>query len=906
MQPRSESTLRGPDPGAYAGAMTSGTCAPLSLSILALLAWAHAAQGADLFAGRIDEQNASQRLVGGPDAVGGIGDWALSNGTLCAVVADPEHEGYVLPTGGSLVDLGYCGRADDQFVIFEGLANLSRSQAPQWTDVETAATPSESHLTVTGERDGIAISTRFALDTERPEVLRLSTRLERRADGARLFAFGDTSIHYNGTLRPYVLARRGRSEGFHHRATGDAAVSDLIGAIVPIETIALIGSPAATKPISYALRITDARFEPRGGDARRVATFGLSTETVSFLGVLARPVWLGRNEHAGLLQLAQMPFMDLGIGDALVFEREIWVAQRTDAVAFTDALHADAAVVRGRVDDPSARIHVVRRDGSAVGFVAPDANGTFALRIPPGRYEARVRADAGRSATRPFEVATDDLDLGPLELPAAARVQLPADLAPARVAFRGLGDTPNPVFDDDHTDMRLGDQPKLAHVASSEVHLGGFDGDTDYVLLAPGRYGVYATRGPEFSVSQTEIEVAAGESLSLDLAPPNRVLETPGWISADLHVHAEPSDDSTVPMRTRLASFVAEGGEVIVSTDHDHVSDYAPLIDSFGLAARVRSVVGLEITSTVATPAAPFTAGHSNVFPLPYRPLAHRKGAIRSEGRRLRELIAAARRIPGERLFQLNHAREPGSDAISNEGAFFTHLSVGNGFDPALPLDAPTNRSLIERDPRSGLRDLDFDAMELLNGPSMSRYRNLRRDWFALLRQGERPTATGNSDTHTLRSAPAVPRNYVRMTDDAPETFDEAEFIANLKAGAAFVTTGPILEARFASEPTGGNARLLVTVRSAPWVPVSTLRVFVNGELAHERALQMVSGASVIEVDLRFERDAFVTVEVEGEADAVYAAVLPGFTPFAHTNPIFVDADGDGSWMPPGLADTAP
>jgi hypothetical protein len=52
---------------------------------------------------------------------------------------------------------------------------------------------------------------------------------------------------------------------------------------------------------------------------------------------------------------------------------------------------------------------------------------------------------------------------------------------------------------------------------------------------------------------------------------------------------------------------------------------------------------------------------------------------------------------------------------------------------------------------------------------------------------------------------------------------------------------------------------------------------------------------------LRFERDGFVTVEVEGAPDAAYAALLPGFTPFAFSNPIFVDADGDGSWTPPGL-----
>ena len=46
------------------------------------------------------------------------------------------------------------------------------------------------------------------------------------------------------------------------------------------------------------------------------------------------------------------------------------------------------------------------------------------------------------------------------------------------------------------------------------------------------------------------------------------------------------------------------------------------------------------------------------------------------------------------------------------------------------------------------------------------------------------------------------------------------------------------------------------------------------------------------------------TVEVEGDpmtgARGVYPAVAPGFTPFAFTNPIFIDLLGDG-FDPPGL-----
>jgi len=848
---------------------------------------------------QVTAENAPLLLPGGPDAVGGVGDWALSNGTLCAVVADPSHEGYVLPTGGSLVDLGYCGRGDDQFVILEGLANLSRSDAPRWTGVSPSATATAASVAVTGERDGVTIETTYTLETARPETLQITTRLERTGDGARVFAFGDASIHYEGTLRPYVLARDGTSQGFNHQDTGDATVTELVSAIVPLETVVLIGSHSAAQPISYALRITEARFERADGTRRPVATFGLATGTVTFLGVLARPVWLGGNDHAGLLQLAQTLFMDLERGEALVFERAIDVAPRNDAVAFTDALRRGSAVVRGRVSAPPAGAHIVTPDGGAVGFAATDELGDFALRVPAGRYEARIRASADRATTVRFEVAGEDVDLGTLELPAVGKVRLPDDVAPARLAFRGLGETSDPLFDDDDTGLRVGGELQPAHTASSNVHLGGIPADPRQVVLPAGRYRVLATRGPEFSVTQTEIEVSAGAETTLEIAAPQRVLETPGWIAADLHVHADPSDDSTVPMRQRLASFVAEGGEVIVSTDHDHISDYAPLIDSLQLGDQVRSVVGLEVTSSVSTPAAPFTAGHSNVFPLPRDPLGHRKGAIRSEGRRLRELIADARALPGERLVQLNHAREPGQSAIEAEGAFFTHLSIGKEFDRTLPLASANNGSLIEPDPETGVRDIDFDAMELLNGPWLSRYRSLRDDWFSLLLQGVRVTATGNSDTHNLRWAPAVPRNYVRVADDAPGNFREAEFIANLKAGESYVTTGPILDVTVEPpSPGSATARLMAQVRTAPWVDASTFRIFLNGQLIDERE---VPDSGSIELDLDLQGDSFVIVEVEGEPGDVYTSLLPEFVPFAHTNPFFLDADGDRRWTPPGL-----
>ncbi len=97
---------------------------------------------------------------------------------------------------------------------------------------------------------------------------------------------------------------------------------------------------------------------------------------------------------------------------------------------------------------------------------------------------------------------------------------------------------------------------------------------------------------------------------------------------------------------------------------------------------------------------------------------------------------------------------------------------------------------------------------------------------------------------------------------------------------------------------SGKRAVLTVGVRAAPWVPVSVLRIYRNGALDRELA---IDGSIVESFELEFERDAYVVVEVEGTARGDYAAVLPEFTPLAYSNPIFIDADEDGRWTPPGL-----
>ena len=56
------------------------------------------------------------------------------------------------------------------------------------------------------------------------------------------------------------------------------------------------------------------------------------------------------------------------------------------------------------------------------------------------------------------------------------------------------------------------------------------------------------------------------------------------------------------------AQAAAEGADLIVSTEHDRVVDYGPTLARLGLADRLHSLVGLEMTSSARSTRAPETA----------------------------------------------------------------------------------------------------------------------------------------------------------------------------------------------------------------------------------------------------------------------------------------------------------
>ncbi len=400
------------------------------------------------YAERITPENAADRRVLGSDSTGGVGDWALGNGVLCAVISDPSHESHLTDKGGVLIDLGRCGLDHDEWNTLETLLNMSRDQILGVSGVRPEPErPDGSVAIVTVARMlGLAIETHYVLHPDRPHALQIETRASRlpedetAGEAERAFLFGDVVLHGRRDLAPFTLAldagfrvRDEGSVGFAHPPVDPEDILTMVRAILPANLHVLVGGDVQQPGVAYGLRLVGARLESPDGPSDPLPQLAINGESFSMHGVFSRPFWLGGPE-VGWLELAQSIWMDIEEGETLVLQREILVGARADVAAVTDQLWPEGPLVRGRIP-PAARVHVATRRGTPITETRPDERGHFAFRVPEaGAYTLRVLAPAGRALERPIEVGSEGLGVGVLELPATGRVTLPRG-RPMRLVF---------------------------------------------------------------------------------------------------------------------------------------------------------------------------------------------------------------------------------------------------------------------------------------------------------------------------------------------------------------------------------------------------------------------------------------------------------------------------------------
>ena len=311
----------------------------------------------------------------------------------------------------------------------------------------------------------------------------------------------------------------------------------------------------------------------------------------------------------------------------------------------------------------------------------------------------------------------------------------------------GLLDFQGSVFDDDRGEGVYG--------IAKAIFMGP-DGDSGETCIEPGQYEVVVSRGPEYSLYSKPIVVSAG-ALTPTEAQIARVVDTTGFVSGDFHVHMINSPDSIVPKLDRVITFLAEGVDYLVATDHAFLTDLWPTIHDLGATDLISTSTGQEIT--------PQDYGHYNAWPLNIDPGRRSNGALdwakeELPGQDFRtlgkyclspgEIYDLAYQDPGEEVVQINHFNSGG-------GAGLNLLGIDTA---AVPPISNVDPGPFRLDPAiANLFDPDFDDHELLIGNDRGQiatfFNENLGDWFNLLNQGLLYVGPSDSDTHHLNMAQA-------------------------------------------------------------------------------------------------------------------------------------------------------
>ncbi|HUQ05865.1 MAG TPA: CehA/McbA family metallohydrolase [Kofleriaceae bacterium] len=494
-----------------------------------------------------------------------------------------------------------------------------------------------------------------------------------------------------------------------------------------------------------------------------------------------------------------------------------------------------------------------------------DASGRYRIAAPPGAYSVRCEG-VGRMA------GTDT----PATLVAGGEVTAavaPCATGTLAVSVRDDGNRPVPARVLIERTGSLEGGERIVYVGAS--------GDLS-VPVAPGTWRVSVSRGLEYDAFVgSAVEITDGQTTSLPVTL-TRVLDTAGWIALDTHLHSELSTDSTVPVDDRLRAVAAEGVEVPVSTDHDIIVDYAPVIEEIGLGAWLTSLTGSETTSMVW--------GHVNAFPLTPDPARTGAGSPRWLGRAPGEIFAALH-AGGERIVQINHPRQ----------------SSDNFFDA---IDLDTSTLMAGRDPEdlglpatANLDDLSFDAMEVANALADGDFEEVFADYLAMVTAGHSAAATGSSDSHDAGGFAGEARTYVYVGAgaDDPSTITADLIVDAIRARhvtvgtGAFVTAGVVTASGVSLPGDTADVRgeasvvLRVRVQAPPWQPIARVKIYRGAQLVDERTIDTAETAAVrFSADLTLPlpaADTFYVVRADpmGSGDPVIEGAMPAFT-----NPLFV------------------
>lgn len=906
------------------------------------------------------------QLIGGEGATGRVGDVLLQNDKLRVIIEQPGRTVGPFLSGGGIVDAdlrrpaGEPGRdVFGRMALTYGFGRLtSVRQVEILSDGSEGGPAVVASTGVDVEHDLISLETlinsiaglpvKFVVDAKQPVPVRGTTYyvLSPGEERVRMLTAYCNDGDKPAQMPLIELLDVGAFEIFNPGPCGETLglheldISDAECALAPSKWFGV-----QSDGVAYGLRSMSLKDPTRPVEANALLGYGgvlgAVIEGESLSGVISwtdasareRPgTFIVRGKKQGLYLRDFVVSRDLA-GVASVLE-----AADGNALGTLNA----TVTLPGGAAAASARINVKDDTGAMVGVLEADAAGRASTKLKPGTYTLSAALwgrviGADVQATLSAGGATDAaLSVGEghtlhVSVRDEAGAPMPAKLtvfcAGGPCAYTDV--TYKPYFLRDHTTM-----------GAAAIEFVPVSGELS-VLLPPGQYEAVVSRGPEYSTwpdtwptSAAAVDLTA-QDVTLN-ATLGRIVDTTGWMSADLHVHAWASSDSAVKNSVRVANYLAEGVDVLLSTDHEVIVDYAPYVAELGASSLMATMIGEEVTS--------FSHGHFNAFPLTYDPSKISGGAFDHTGGedapeyRVADLFPAIReKWPGA-VGQLNHPRG-GMGSLTLLKADTATLATHT--DPATLNMAPAPGATAED---TKLLGDTFDAVEIANGPTPSLA--VMNDWMTFLSRGTVRASTGVSDSHHEYSDQGgYARTWARVGTDSAAEFEPQAFAEAVRRQRLFVSNGPLLgvtaqKLDAQGQPTGPVAqigdtlsvssgdtvRFTVDVQGLEWMQLDRVELYSHapgreafdgvsnsawpeGRILQKRELDPATvPLEAVPGSASLRRQHLVeTFDVQVSSDTWFVAMARATTgrsmrplhdslPFAWSNAILLDADGSGAY----------
>jgi hypothetical protein len=960
--------------------------------------------------------SAREELIGGPGALGEVGDWLLANDQIRVIVQGSGYSRGFGVYGGALIDADLNrpraqgtsagGEGNDRFgemvpaFFLKAMApidgGIDAQTLEDGTGVVRVAGRAADFLFqlqringfLLGEGNGLTFQNEYRLAPGKRyvEIITRVTNVSETAvpfpgDGIDTLLMGGSIDLPLGDVLLFGAKNKlfAPGAGFDLRFTLEALYRESTRSLPQLPGLVTPFLASTHRDISYGF--ASATTDPAASFLARTGYEGARPDDILIPFVFSGFTGAFYGAAPKLLEPR----------DAFEFKKYLIVGTG-DVASIRDVVHEIRGYTTGKLAGwvrntvtraPEAEVSIVTLDASGKPYnqhLSSD-EGLFVGTYEPGRYSYQVVAE-GRFVTPPV----------PFEIVAGQQLALEIDLPqPGWVSVRTLGEDGRPLpakcsFVSSYEAAATGMNPmEFLYSLKLGEHRRPVDLRTDdgldpssreylehvtYTTIAevtepvrPGSYRVVCSRGIEYDVVETQIEVKAGQIARVEAVLPH-ALPTPGWVSGDYHLHATNSIDSAMNLVDRLTTVAAEGVDVAVATDHNFVTDYNPAIASANLEPFIQGVVGLEMTT--------LEVGHFNGFPLRYKPGPITKGAFEWSGRApsalFEDLRALGKYGPEQTIIQINHPRDAILGYFNN---YFYNPDTGEAEDS-------TSLFLAAEGPEFGKDQfsLAVDAIELYNGKRFDLLRTYRvpevlpppplpmnvppagsilrdadgkvafpggmDDWFGLLDKDVRLTAVANSDSHESEDEAGYPRTYTPVSDDRPGYIPELDLVRAMKSQKALLTNGPMLDVKVGGKGLGetadgssGKVSVQIAATAAPWIDLTSVSVIVNGETLRTFTGSRAELAALPAFDVDVARDSWIVVEARGDRsmwpvvtplevppiqlnDAVgsiagsFGIDLNPFgnlqpkrigvvRPYAFTNPIFVDRDGDGVYRGPGV-----